>query len=66
MGIKIGIINGVKTSEGRMHAVPIDVKANCSKQGEMISFQIVGDDQSIRVPVKAIEELIAGARKGKK
>lgn len=66
MGIKIGIINGVKTSEGRMHPVAIDAKANCSKQGEMISLQIIGDDHSIRVPVKDVEELIAGARKGRK
>lgn len=66
MGIKIGIISGVKISEGRMLAVEIDAKANCSKQGEMISLQIIGDDHSIRVSIKDVEELIAGARKGRK
>jgi len=66
MGIKIAIINGVKISEGKMQAVEINARANCSKLGEQISLQVLGEDTCIRVPVKDIEELIAAARKGKK
>lgn len=66
MGIKNKKINGVKISDGRMQSVEIDVRANCSKQGEQLSFQVEGEESVIRVLVKDIEELIAAARKGKK
>jgi len=66
MGIKVKIISGVRVSNGRMQAVVIDAKANCSKLGEQVSFKVLGEEETLRVPVGDILDLIEAARKGVK